>query len=96
VDEALTLSSALKNIAKYHVPLLITIKDMRLYEMAQSGVENTDDIYQKAASMKLIEEREKIQRVFIESGIAVLDVPPDRLSVEVVNKYLTMKSMMQI
>lgn len=96
VDEAVSLSAALKNIAKHHVPLLITIKDMRLYEMAQSGVENTGDVYLKAASMKLIEEREKIQRVFIESGIAVLDVPPDRLSIEVVNKYLTMKSMMQI
>lgn len=96
VDEAVSLASALKNIAKNHVPLLVTIKDMRLYDMAGSEVKSTEDIFTKAASMKLIEEREKIQRVFIDSGIAVLDVPPDKLSIEVVNKYLTMKSMMQI
>lgn len=96
VDEAISLSSALKNMARHHIPLVITIKDMRLYELAQSSVKNTNDIYLKTASMKLVEERERIQRVFHNSGIAVIDVPPDKLSIEVVNKYLTMKSMMQI
>jgi hypothetical protein len=42
--------------------------------------------------MKLVDEREKIQMVFNESGIPCLDVPPDKLSIEVVNKYITMKS----
>jgi uncharacterized protein (DUF58 family) len=46
--------------------------------------------------MKYIEDREKIEKIFSNSGIACIDVPPDKLSMEVVNKYLTMKSMLQI
>ncbi|NLD49644.1 MAG: DUF58 domain-containing protein [Clostridiaceae bacterium] len=95
-DEAIQLSLALKNIAKSHVPLVITIKDMRIYQISESRIKETKDIFLKTASMKLIEEREKIQKIFNESGIAVVDVPPDKLSVEVVNKYLAMKSMLQL
>ncbi len=95
-DEALQLASALKNIAKNHVPLVITIKDMRLYQISECTIRESKDIYLKTSAIKLIKEREKIQKIFNQSGIAVVDVPPDKLSIEVVNKYLTMKSMMQI
>lgn len=95
-DEALQLSTALKNIAKNHVPMVITIKDMRIYQISERPIKETKDIFLKSASMKLLEERRKIQKVFNDSGIAVVDVPPDKLSVEVVNKYLAMKTMLQI
>lgn len=95
-DEALQLAKALKTIARHHIPLVITIKDMRLYELANTEVKESGDVFLKGASLKLLEEREKIGRVFGESGIQAMDIPPDRLSIEVVNKYLTMKSMLQI
>lgn len=95
-DEALSLAAALKNIARRHIPLVITIKDMRLYDIASGSIKDTSDVFLKSASLKLIEEREKIRRIFSDSGIAALDVPPDKLSVEVVNKYLAMKSTLQI
>ncbi|MDQ2086205.1 DUF58 domain-containing protein [Herbivorax sp. ANBcel31] len=93
-QEAIRLSAALKNMAKHHVPIVITIKDMRLYKTADMNAKNSEDIYLKAASIKLVDEREKVKKVFHNSGIGVIDVPPDKLSVEVVNKYLQMKSFM--
>ncbi len=95
-SEALDLVKSLRSTARNHIPLIITIKDMRLYEMANTNIKDSQDVFLKGAAMKHIEEREKIQRIFLESGIACLDVPPDKLSMEVVNKYLTMKSTMQI
>lgn len=95
-SEAIALVKALRSTAKNHLPLVITIKDMRLYELANTDIKDSKDVFLKGAAMKHIEEREKIQRIFFESGIACLDVPPDKLSMEVVNKYLTMKSMMRI
>jgi len=92
----LDLVKSLRSTARNHIPLIITIKDMRLYEMANTNIKDSQDVFLKGAAMKHIEEREKIQRIFLESGIACLDVPPDKLSMEVVNKYLTMKSTMQI
>lgn len=96
VDEAFQLAAALKSLAKQHIPLVITIKDMRLYDYAEGEVTDTKDIFTKVAAMKLISEREKIKKIFNDSSIAVVDVPPDKFSIEVVNKYLSMKTMMQI
>jgi len=95
-DEALRMAAALKSIARRHIPLIITIKDMRLYDMANSDIKELNDVYNKSAAIKLADEREKVKKIFFESGIACLDIPPDKLSMEVVNKYLSMKSMMQI
>lgn len=91
-DEALSLANALKGLAQRHMPLIITIKDMRLYEIADSQVKDSNDVYMKAAAIKLIREREKIQKIFQSVGIPSLDVPPDKLSIEVVNKYLNIKA----
>jgi len=95
-DEAFQLAQALKNLARHHIPLVITIKDMRLYEYAEGDAKDSKDIFKKIAAMKMISEREKIKKIFNDSAIAVVDVPPDKLSIEVVNKYLSMKTMMQI
>jgi uncharacterized protein (DUF58 family) len=95
-DEAWALVQSLKSVARRHIPLVITIKDMRLYEMANAEISDSHDVYLKSAAMKYIEDREKIEKIFSNSGIACIDVPPDKLSMEVVNKYLTMKSMLQI
>ncbi len=95
-DEALQLATALRTLAKHHLPLVITIKDMRLYEYAEGSIEDTKEFFTKVAAMKIIKEREKIQKIFNDFSIAVVDVPPDKLSVEVVNKYLHLKSTMQL
>ncbi len=95
-DEAIYLVSALKSLARNHIPLVITIKDTRIEEMMDKGVKEVEDTFLKASAIKLLEERDRIKRIFSESGIAAIDVPPDKLSVEVLNRYLTMKSMMQI
>ncbi|MDP4179672.1 MAG: DUF58 domain-containing protein [Bacillota bacterium] len=94
--EALALVKALKTTGKNHIPLVITIKDMRVYDMANIEIKQSSDIYDKCAAQKEIEEREKVQRIFSSAGISSIDIPPDKLSMEVVNKYLTMKSMMQL
>lgn len=91
-EEALNLAAAIKNIARRHVALVITIKDERLYEQADCGVKDSNDVFLKGSAIKLLEEREKIKRILFDSGIACIDVPPDRLSIETVNKYLSMKA----
>jgi uncharacterized protein (DUF58 family) len=95
-DEAMSLALSLKNIAKNHIPFVITIKDLRIYEIANNEIKNSNDVFLRGSAIKSIEEREKIRRVFQNMGIACMDIPPDELSIEVLNKYLNMKSMLQI
>lgn len=91
-DEAMELVRSLKSIAGRHVPLIITIRDERIYRATYESPANEKEIYIKSAAIKLLEERKKIAGIFADSGIACLDVAPDRLSIEVVNKYITMKN----
>lgn len=95
-EEALGLVSSLKGAARNHIPLVVTIRDLRIYEMVKSGLKEQNDVYIKSAAIKMVEEREKIKKVFDESGIALLDIEPDKLSIEVLNKYLVMKLSLQI
>lgn len=90
--EAIAMASILKNSAKRHIPLIITIRDERLYETAGMDIENSEDVFLKSASIKLVKEREKALKIFRNSGIACVDTAPDKLSIKVINKYLEMKA----
>ena len=96
VEDASSLVNSLKTISKRHIPLVISIKDMRLYKIASDVAKGENNIFLKASAMKIIEEREKIKRIFLNTGIASIDIPPDKLSIEALNKYISMKATMKI
>lgn len=95
-DEAVRLVKTLKSLAKNHIPLVITIKDTRLEEIAEKNVNELEDLFNKTASIKISEERAKAAQILSSAGIPAVDVAPDKLSIEVLNKYLQMKATMQI
>lgn len=95
-EEALQIIKAVRGIAHKHVPLIISIRDTRLNEMTETQLKSTEDVYLKAAAMSILNEREKVKKAFQRSGIHCIDVPPDRLSLEVVNTYLEMKAKLLI
>jgi uncharacterized protein (DUF58 family) len=90
-DEALKLKKSINTYLKHHLPLIISIKDLRIQNTSFKDIENEDDIYNKGAAIKFMEEREAIKKIFRDSNMACIDVPPDKLSVEVVNRYIYMK-----
>ncbi|MCX7843192.1 MAG: DUF58 domain-containing protein [Clostridia bacterium] len=91
-EEALNLAVTLKSHAKNHMPVVITINDTRIEEKAESDVAELEDVFIKTAAIRFHEEREKVRRTLTESGVAAIDAPPDKLSIEVLNKYLSMKT----
>jgi uncharacterized protein (DUF58 family) len=95
-EEALRLAAVLKSIARNHVPLVVTIRDPRIHQLANATIRQTRDVFVKGAASRLEEERDKVQRVLRDSGIACMDIEPDSLSVEVINKYLNMKASLQV
>lgn len=95
-EEALRLAAALKSIARNHVPLVITIRDPRVHQLAAAEIRQSRDVFVKGAAARLEAERDMVQRVLRDSGIACMDIEPDALSVEVINKYLSMKANLQV
>lgn len=95
-EEALQMAAALKTLARNHIPLVITINDTRMDDMIEKDIKEAEDVFLKAASIKVAQEREKARKVLSREGIACIDVPPDKLSIEVLNKYIDMKATLQI
>lgn len=95
-EEALQMISAIKTIARKHIPLVISIKDPGLNALAEGPIKRTEDLFTRAAAISVLEERERVKKTFEKAGIYALDVEPDKLSLQVINKYLDMKSKLLI
>jgi len=86
-----TLTSYLPLLRPHHLVLCITIRDTGLVSLAD-GIPNTvDDVYQKAVAGQLLMEQQSTINKLQQSGIHILDAPPENLSVATVNRYLELK-----
>ena len=52
---------------------------------------NSDTVYQRAVAEMLLDERRVVLDTLNRSGVLTLDVPADKLTVSVINKYLELK-----
>ncbi|KAB2878311.1 DUF58 domain-containing protein [bacterium] len=75
-----------------HLPLCVLMKDHSLNMIVNQAIESKDDVYQKAAAAELLEEREQAIAFVRSHGAIVLDVLPENLSSEVINKYIEIKN----
>lgn len=92
VEETKHLLKSIKAYLNNHKILIISIKDLRIYESLDKPLNNEEDIYIKSSSIKLIDEERKIENLLRHSGVELINIPPDKLSLEVVNQYLIMKA----
>jgi uncharacterized protein (DUF58 family) len=90
-DEALRFAQAIRSQLSKHIVFTITIKDPRLEEMANLEATTTRDLFVKSAAVKVLEERKKIKAVLSSAGILNSDISPDKLSLEVVGRYIDIK-----
>ncbi len=91
-DEAARFAAALVKSASRHVPLIISIRDERVYKAAFMNIRSSDELFLKCAAIRLVNERENALKVLRSYGIACIDTAPDKLSMEVIKQYLKMKA----
>lgn len=90
-EEAIRFSQAVRKNLSKHMVFTITINDPRIAELAELKPQNKKDIYVKAAAVKINDERKKIRAVLTSAGILNTDISPDKLSLEVVGRYIDIK-----
>ena len=56
------------------------------------GPRDAEALYERVVASHLLEERAEVLGALRRRGVITLDVPADRLTVAVVNKYLELKS----
>ncbi|HVU84458.1 MAG TPA: DUF58 domain-containing protein [Puia sp.] len=85
-----------RNIAKKHLLLIVFFENTSLRELASGQAENIERLYEKVIAEKFVLEKKTIVKELQRYGIPALLTAPERLTVDVVNKYLQIKARREI
>ncbi len=85
------LLPALHLLRKRHLVLLASMREQALDHALEDPVDNQEDAINKAAIQHYLRSRELTLERIRSTGIRCLDVPPDEMSVNLINHYLDIK-----
>ncbi|MCA1961857.1 MAG: DUF58 domain-containing protein [Desulfomonile sp.] len=75
-----------------HLPLVAALSDTDLAQVADTAPETTHDLYRQGVAAGILARRERLVAGLAERGALVLDTPPENISIEVLQRYLDIKS----
>lgn len=91
LDAARPLIAHMARLAQRHLPLCVVISDPNVTNLAAQPPRGSDAVYQRAVAEMLLDERQVVLDTMQRSGVLTLDVPADKLTVSLINKYLELK-----
>ncbi len=86
------VAAYLKGIAWRHVPICVAVGDRETRETAWAPPRDGGDFFRKAAAAQLLVSRARSIQDLQRRGVRVIDAPAGRVPVELVNRYLELKS----
>jgi len=86
------LIAYMARFARHHLPLAVTLANPEVRQLADRPLARSDDLYAQAVAMDVLNAREEALTGMRRMGISVLDVPPDALTPELINRYVLIKS----
>jgi uncharacterized protein (DUF58 family) len=91
-DASDVIIAYMARFARYHLPLAVTMSNPEVRCIAEEPLAQCKDPYSKAVALDTLAAREEALVSMRQKGIVVLDVPPDRLTPELINRYTLIKS----
>lgn len=88
--------SSLKQIAKFHLLLIVFFENTELKTLSESTAPDVEGIYIKTIAAKFVYEKKLMVRELAKFGILSILTPPEKLTVNVVNRYLAIKAQQKI
>jgi uncharacterized protein (DUF58 family) len=82
----------LRNLTGRHLPLAVFLRDHDLFALAEKAPDHGLELYQGAAAASLLNGRERSLARLRMGGVLTLDVFPEDLTTELVNRYLEIKA----
>jgi len=94
VDETASseLLSAMMRLTPRYLPFCVTLRDPQVDEIAHNPTDNNKDTYARAVALDLLAQRQVAFAKLRQRGVLVLDAPCDRISNELVDRYLQLKA----
>jgi len=82
----------LRKIAKNHLLVVVFFEDTELDKILESRPDNTEEVFVKAIAEQFTFEKKQMVKELETVGIHAILTPPEGLTVNVINKYLELKS----
>jgi uncharacterized protein (DUF58 family) len=82
----------LRKLARHHLLLVVFFENTELRVLQQQPASNTEEIYLKAIAEKFAYEKRQIVKELARYGIQSILTPPEKLTVNTINKYLEFKA----
>lgn len=87
------LISQIATLAKKHLCLCVIMSDPDVVSDTRGDrLENPEDAFRAAAARQVLHDRQMAKAMLTHAGVIVLDVPPERFTPSVVDKYLEVKA----
>ena len=90
-DASRGLVTAITRLAGNNLVLCCVLADPRLAELAHDAPASTAALYERTVAQTVLEDRARVLAVLRQRGIHTIDVPSDRLTVAVIQRYLELK-----
>ncbi|MDR3708954.1 MAG: DUF58 domain-containing protein [Capsulimonadaceae bacterium] len=91
-DSSAQMLSALSILERRHRVLCVTVSDPSIVASARDVPEEPADVFRKAVSVQVLQERRQAASVLKHRGIWTIDSPPESLSSDLINHYLALKA----
>jgi uncharacterized protein (DUF58 family) len=90
-EDAPALNAALKLLRTRHFVIVANLRESVVNQIAQQPLTETASALECAAAQEYIEERDRLLRRFVIADVLTIDCTPQRLGVELVNRYEILK-----
>jgi uncharacterized protein (DUF58 family) len=82
----------LKKIAKFHLLLIVFFENTELKTLSDEPAKDVEGIYIKTIAAKFAHEKKLMVKELTKHGILSILTPPEKLTINVVNRYLAIKA----
>jgi len=86
--------SQLASLQPRHLVACVTLLDSLVPRLASAPLRVASDAFERAVALQVLEDRERAAAELRRRGVLVVDSPADRLSADLVNRYLEVKERM--
>jgi len=86
----------LKRLAHYHLLMVVFFENTELQSLIDKKAQTTEEIYIKTIAQKYQLEKKRMVKELHQQGIIAILTPPQKLTVNTINKYLELKNRQSI
>ena len=95
-DSSRQTIAELAALQPHHLVATVTLLDTEILRAAEAEPNAIEAVYEKAVATQVLDERQKALALLRQRGVLVVDSPAEKLSADLVNRYLEVKQRMML